>query len=361
MKKFLLVCLVSISGVLQVQSQKALQNQVSPKEYKPYEIKLKASAIKHRGAFFFSIIDERTDTTRLGFMKDGTQQIYFHFKQPGASYLSDKINADKKNLPADTLLLVLHKLWVYESFLPRKGISLLSDRDYKILCFGRVAADIYKGNKDGRQLILSYDSSISTNGYMANNVDYLLEKNLSILLQKADSLATTSNGANVINKDKTGASAMPAILNASVYKDGIYLNYESFLNNDPAEIGFDYKVRKRKESIQLIQRQPGDSIYTEYNWGFCKNGEIYVRVGDSFSKLTKIENSFELRAVDLARFYQYEGLRKQALATAGLTWAILKSPAFLLMDLADVFMPSKTERYENISAFKLDLETGEFY
>ena len=209
-------------------------------------------------------------------------------------------------------------------------------------------------------LVASYDSSVSTSGYMANNVDYLIAKGLNIFIRQADSSAASRRAATAEWK-KSQEPSVPAILQTDRYKDGIYLSYENFLNNDPVDIGFDYKAKKRKESLVLVQPQPGDSIYTEYNWGFCKDGVIYMHIGPSYSKLTKIENSFELRAVDIARFYQYEGLKKGAVAVAGVDLALFRSPAFLLMDLAAIFLPSKTDQYENISAFKLDLQTGDVY
>ena len=360
MKHLFLLALLFLLTVA-ANCQKALQNQVSPKEYKPYGIKIKSSAFKNESPYYFKVTDKRDDSTRLGFMKDGDQQIYFHFNEPASGYLFPKLN-NAGVVYKDTIIIVLHKLWVFESFLPRKQkLVQWNTRDYKIKCFGRVAADIYKSNNGRAVQLLSYDSSISTNGYMANNVDYLLAKNLNILLHMADS---TAKAITTDSKPNDAFPATDAAIPAGPFKDGIFLTFQDFLKNEPVDIPFTYEVKKKFENIILTDARRDDSLYTQYNWGFCKNGDVYMRIGPSFSRLTRIENSFELRAVDLARFYVYNGFRQADMLGLAVDVALVGyDPTFLLTSLAGLLLPKDKyfARYENISAFKLDLKTGEVY
>jgi hypothetical protein len=364
MKNVFFFFILLLTGLLP-KAQTALQNQVDPKKYKPYEVRIKNSSIKNESSYYFKIIDRRDDTTRLGFMKDGDQQIYFHFKEPASAALFSKINGDKQ-VYKDTLVVVLHKLWVFESFLPRKQkIIQWSDRDYKIKCFGRIEADIYKLEANNQFIqLFSYDSSISTSGYMANNADYLIAKNLNILLKMSDSVGKNEN-LYTNNKIYTGLPASNSVIPPSEpFKDGIYLNLENFIKNEPADIGFKYEVKKKTENIVLDEARKDDSLYTKYNWGFCKNGEVYMRIGPSFSKLTRFEQSFELRAVELARFYLYNGFNQTDAIMLGVDAGLINIlPSLILSDLASLLLPKDKyfARYENISAFKLDLKTGEVY
>lgn len=346
-------------------SQVAVQNKVLPTEYRPYEIKIKASDIKNYSRRYFKIIDNRADTTRLGFMKNTEKQLYFHFKNNPTQQLFSKIN-NPVQPHQDTLIVVLRKLWVFEREESRKNkVGEFIAGTLELKCYGRIQADVYSQRAFNEYVpLLKYDSSLSTNGYMANNVDYLLTKNLNILLRMSDSLSKIKDS---VQATPTIASIQltnhAELLPTAPLKDGIYLNLENFLKNEPIELAFDYKIKKKMEQLSLKELRSDDSIYSKYNWGFCKNGEPYIRIGSSFSKLTKIENSYELRGDDIARFYLHKGITTLDRIAVGVNIAFtLLDPAMLLTELLFAFLPDRSAgKYENISAFKLDIQTGEIY
>jgi len=345
--------------------QTAFQNKINPAKYKPYEVTIKSNAIKNESLYYFNIIDARLDTNRLGFMYDGENQIFLHFPKPAPSYLSPKIN--KSKMYTDTLHMVLNKLWLYESIaLParREEKNKTRPEDYRFMGFGRIAADIYKRDGNGWRKILSYDSSVRSTGYMANNADYLLAKNLNILLHDADSLSKIFPLESFAVVSNILPQSDYPILQTQSLRNGIYLKFEDFINNNPVDIDFDYQVKKGAEFMTLKDSRPDDSLYIRYNWGFCKDGVAYMRIGNSFSKLTRIENSFELRAVDVARFYSATKIDEVDVVLLGIETGLnLGDPAALLSGLITRLIPmdKNRARYENITSYKLDLQTGKLY
>jgi len=352
MKTFFLIgtCLLLVS--IAAHSQVAYQNKINPTGYKALELKLKSKSLKNENTqHYFTIIDKRPDTTRLGFMKnDAYEQLYFHFKEPASQYISDKVNYKKSF--TDSIIIVLNRLWVF---------------DNKVACISHVVADIFKKIGDDYFLIQQYDSAMKTSGYIGNKADYLLEKNLRELIISADNVGKNIPH-NLSKSDKPGSRAdtLPPVFLVLKPTDGIYENFQDFLNNTPKEISFKYEVRvkKREEILVLDNVISDDSVYTKNNWGFCKDGFIYMRIGESYSKLTKIENSFELRGIDLARYYYTKNNFNVSLLFLdnGINnFQFSPGGSLLLTGLSFIPKDRRTSQFENISPYKLDLTTGELY
>ena len=351
--------------VLSTHAQVAYQNKISPADYKSFEVKLKNKSIENDLIYhFIDLIDKRDDTTRLGFIKgDNYSQLYFNFPEPATRYLSKKINIQTR-IYTDTLKIILNRLWVFETKLPVSvGRLLWSGKNFKIMCVSKVTAEIYKKYGDSYLLISNYDSSINTNGYMAHKVDNLLANGINEMIRTADSIGKNISKIPANTKQFSNSlNLLPAVLLAKGNKTGIYLKFSDFLKDIPVEIPFKYIVhaRKKDEEIILDNSRTDDSLYTKYCWGFCKDGAIYMRIGESFSKLTKIENSYELRAIDLARYFKMNGNGLPIILTSP---GFFPSPTDILLNFALSFLPAdkRIASFENISPFKLDFKTGEIY
>lgn len=150
----------------------------------------------------------------------------------------------------------------------------------------------------------------------------------------------------------------PAILGTDKINDGIYLTFNDFLDNKPADIQFEYVVSKKRDSISLSEMRADDSVFTKKCWGFCKKGIPYMRINNDFSLLSKIQNTFELNSQQTIRL-KY----KKASSVFWTAFNIAHDlagpfPEFVVFDIP---LSKPTDTIRGIGFYKLDMETGEIY
>jgi len=340
---------------LTTDAQIAYQNKVDPKTYLPFKISLSnANNRTEDSLFFLKLYDHRDDTSRIGFFNgDGYTYYAFQFKEPAMPYLSKKLNENHKAV-LDTLHVVFKKIWIYETQLPVKS----NYRDNGIA--GRIEASLYFKRGDSFYLFFQYDSTILSKGYIGSRADEILSKSFLHFQHTAYTVARNIgnfSGFQRFNEIPSHKVNYP-ILQTNSYNDGIYRTLDDFLNNKPDDINFNYVVKKKKEQILLLESKGSDSILSHGAWGFCKKGIPYMRIENTYSKLTRIEHSFELRATDLARYYQ--SVRYDP-STSIISAALF--PSYLAGGLTTLLIvPNKKfEAFSNTSSFKLDLATGKIY
>ena len=81
------------------------------------------------------------------------------------------------------------------------------------------------------------------------------------------------------------------ILNDAVYNEGVYANFEEFLQNKPTIIDYRMVVVEKKR-IQFLKAGPDNKIDTLNVWGLCKNGEIYKYADETLIPIEKQAKGF---------------------------------------------------------------------
>ena len=358
-KRPILFLLVILFCGYNIKAQEAIQNKLSPLEYKPTIIELGKSFPSSLHKFIF--IDEREDTTRMGFFWGTNRQYYFMFPKPAAIYLNEKINSKKGNIPIDTLYVGIKRLWISQVNLPPSVLRTFLVNSFSTVGYCNVICNFYKKRDDTYYLLYTYNSINSKNGYLGNIHDKLIENNLLAMALVADSISDIKNIPPTAQRVYQPGIKQnkPAILTSQKLNDGIYLSFEDFLNDRPVKLTFDYIISDAQEKIKLAEIRNDDSIFTQLSWGFCKNNTAYIRIGSRFSKLTKVEETFELRAV--------ESLQNRYGKDVDAFWLgfdiarDLRS-GFPIFALSDIISHKKTpEAILRTMPFKLDIETGKVY
>jgi hypothetical protein len=81
------------------------------------------------------------------------------------------------------------------------------------------------------------------------------------------------------------------ILKTSEPKKGIYRNYEDFLNNNPVEGDFEVKTEK---PVTWLSSNTIDTAVTNAAWGYSDGKDIYKHLNESYYKMNRVQNTFEL-------------------------------------------------------------------
>ncbi|MGI8583964.1 MAG: hypothetical protein ACR2KX_17345 [Chitinophagaceae bacterium] len=356
---YFIICLLFKHSAI---AQHSIQNKLSPNDYKPSIIELKKSLIRRHSATNqeFVFIDERDDTTRMGFFWGSNKQYYFTFAKPATVYLSEKINIKNRGTPIDTLYMGIKRLWISQIQIPPSLTRTFLLNSNSSIGYCRIICNFYKKRGTDYFLMHTYDSIVSKNGYLGNIKDNLIEENLSAMAIVADRMSHNKINSATEKLLYIGAKkSKPIILSSKTFNDGIYLNFDDFLKNKPIAINFDYKVLDTEEKLILNELRTDDSVFTKNSWGFCKNNIPYMRVGPIFSKLTKIENTFELRTLESL---QFKHSKKADAFWLGFNIASHIKEGFPLFALFDIATFKKSPNtIMRIAPFKLDIETGEVY
>jgi hypothetical protein len=351
---FLSLLLLILTNV--VSAQGGIQNKMDPHEYKPFIIELKKKVDKGlSGKQHFVFFEERGDTTRIGFLRgESNSQFYFKFPEAAVTYLDKKLNRDEQG--QSDLYIGIKRLWLSQAYIPSGKTKAILWSERTQMSYSRVICNFYKKTNGQYELLYTFDSTISKKGYLGNNNDELMSRNINTMILTADSIGNS----NVTTVMATGINrpVLPIIFTTTKPNDGIYLTYADFLADKPAELAFDYIVT-RTEKIELAQKRADDSLYERKCWGFCKEGILYMHTGDVFSRLTKIENTFELRGSDVLQL-RYSKEKDAFLLGYNVGYDLAAG----LLDYAifDLATQKKSPTFISyMMAYKLDFETGQVY
>jgi hypothetical protein len=263
----------------------------------------------HQGVFaHFHIIDQRSDTTRIGihiyvptFGWNHARQLVLrrsatieledylnsHFTRPGSPY---------------TALIVLRDLWLSDANYLRedkiKDPGKLHERTHI-----RLKAEIYAAKDSLYMPILRYDTIKvykQDNTYTGISYYASWDRNLAgILNDMADSagqltLAKDGHGRQVslddIRNFNRSRFTAPISIAASPAR-GVYASFDEFRSNTPSISDFEIKM-ENKQRLLYIKEPGGKSYYSHDVWGYCDGKAIYVmrdgilcpawREGDAF-------------------------------------------------------------------------------
>jgi hypothetical protein len=81
------------------------------------------------------------------------------------------------------------------------------------------------------------------------------------------------------------------ILKDTSFKKGVYASFEEFKNNNPSIPEFEVKKGKLGD-VLYVKMENGESVASRSVWGYCDGKKLYIKTGDNYYQLYRIDNSF---------------------------------------------------------------------
>lgn len=287
--------MVSFSAIGQVR-QVLKQNKFNSASFKNYEIEVKKKwfdSVKINVPGQVEFVDARADKSKLGFVRMGEDNSFFNllFPEQSIKYINSKFQHIIK--PANNesrLKIVIRHMWMSQLIVKASRYSLTGPKGYISFCYFK--ADYYHEKNGMVQFAGELDTVFSIHKWMGHAADDLMKKALITALNACDSLSSTNpNYAAKLLDDSLNNQFDYQILKTDAPKKGIYLSYEDFLNNNPKE--GDFEVETDKEKTYLVSNATDTSI-TNAAWGYADDKEIYKHLNDSYYKMNRVQNTFEL-------------------------------------------------------------------
>jgi hypothetical protein len=298
----ILLLLFLIRSIALGQNREILkQNKFNSATFKTHEIEVKKKwfdSVKINFQGDVEFIDKRADESKLGFVRMGEDNSYYNFVFPEKSikYLNSRFQHIIKPVNNGAKLqIVIRHLWMSQLITKATfGQAILTGpKGYISYCYFK--ADYYR-EKDGMvQFAGEFDTVISLRKWMGNADDDLMKKALVTALTACnDMLASSSSNpfypTGQLSDSLENQFNYP-ILKTSEPKKGIYRNYEDFLNNNPVEGDFEVKTEK---PVTWLLSNTIDTAVTNAAWGYSDGKDIYKHLNESYYKMNRVQNTFEL-------------------------------------------------------------------
>ena len=336
--------------------------QISKASFHPFVVEIKKQFYKNSvsGKHFYNFIDERDDTTRMGYLFGENKIFYFNFPQEATTYLNSKYNDDENKVEHDTILIGIQRLWISQEKTSSSLTKSILLSPVSTIGSCRVICNIYKKINSSYFLLHKYDSTITKKGYLGNTNDELMGKSLFTMIKVTDSISSLNISLNVLGEklDFNRVKVLPKIITDEKMNEGFYLTYTDFLNNTPVSIPFEFKESKKGQYLKLLENKNDDSVYRTKSWGFCKNGVAYVRLENDFSQLRRYQNTFDLFITEPVNV-KYNKLAKSF--WAGFSVASTLSSPFPELAVLDIPVKKVSNIFLWTGIYKLDTGTGGIY
>jgi hypothetical protein len=240
------------------------------------------------------IVQAVPDSTCLGYLQKGlaNQKVTAVPDKNLVSFLQDYI---KKQYNEDYSKEGVHFLWVIKDLRINERTFFSTES-----AFARLHADAYV-SKDGNlysfvtsvDTVRVYNSMVDVTSSHGENIAAALHKLLLQALNKTgnvmeDTTRQMTIAQLIANENKR--FQIP-IINDSVYKEGVYLNFQEFLQNKPSVASYEIQPIDKKTIRVVLTGQ--DSIKKDLiPWGICKEGELYKFHENELIAIEKRINGF---------------------------------------------------------------------
>ena len=242
----------------------------------------------------FEVIDQRSDTTRIGvhtfwptFGHPRDRQLTFH--SPASTEIAGYLNTwfTRPDAPF-TALVVLRSLWLSDASYLREEVKKDPNKLYERTHI-RFKAEIYAVRDSQYMPIFRFDTLQAyknSNLYRSVTTFYdLWDRDLTAIV------ATMADSASLLTAVKVGHARLlhledilefnrtrfytPISNNASL-TPGVYVSFEEFRNNAPSIRDFEIK-KENNTRVLYIKEAGGSSWYYSHDvWGYCDGKAIYV-------------------------------------------------------------------------------------
>jgi hypothetical protein len=338
------------------------QNKFNSSDFKPYEIEIKKKwfdSVKLNFAGNVEFVDARADKSKLGFVRMGEGNSFYNFVFPGKSihYINSKLpDVFKTSGKEQQLLIVVRHFWMCQIITTPISWAEAQGGGKAYISFSYFKADYYLKNGDSVKYAGKLDTIIKMRKWMGKISDDLLKQTLVSALWASNKLITSSalnpNFAPVLLFDSIKNQFNYPIIAVNQSKKGIYRNYQDFLNNNPVE--GDFEVKTEKAHTYLLSSTI-DSSVTKTAWGYCDGNDIYKQLNESFYKMNRVENTFELAGPRIIRQIHPKEAKFYRLAIDLSMMDFHGGGIMLLMHLTD----EKIMR--ELVPYQLNIKEGTFY
>jgi len=237
-------------------------------------------------------------------LREGLQQETIQFAQHAIRF------PDDSSLPG--ILMVIKKLWLSDE-LNLNGHSYVNNR-----FAGPASLDVWTSGIDVKiefylhdgnffYPMYRYDSVISKTLTISEYGPQYIALALRLSMQKLAQMDTKVPA--IMNKTKFSLSEInlhiqseynvPA-LRDTAFKQGVYMSFNEFKNNNPSKADFELK-KDRRADIVYIKQQDGTDYVARNIWGYCDGKNVYVASADNFFLLQRVANAFYIFGAKNAR------------------------------------------------------------
>ena len=142
--------------------------QISKASFHPFVVEIKKQFYKNSvsGKHFYNFIDERDDTTRMGYLFGENKIFYFNFPQEATTYLNSKYNDDENKVEHDTILIGIQRLWISQEKTSSSLTKSILLSPVSTIGSCRVICNIYKKINSSYFLLHKYQTWLPQNPHL---------------------------------------------------------------------------------------------------------------------------------------------------------------------------------------------------
>jgi hypothetical protein len=321
---FCLLILTLNTSFGQVLFDKVKDREFSPKRYAGFPIRLDSARydpVSIPGINSIEVIDARPDTFSLGYLKKGlfvsTNSSLSTYKRIlfATPNLTEVVQFCNRMVKPGTnsfdIVLVVKELWLTEEFPEMNDKDNIKDIDQGLFTESRVKArfEFYLRAAEKYYAIYRFDTSfrktlplkISAHEHIANALTLSLRKLLNYNFEdiSKNKKAATINEISEFNNSRFNL----AIFKDTSFKRGVYISLEEFKNNNPSITEFEIRKGKLADAL-YTKSENGTWAINRSVWGYCDENKLYIKSGENFYHLHKVENSFYFQGSrEIQRFY----------------------------------------------------------
>jgi len=306
------------------------------------------------------VIDNRFDTTKLGYKKESRKYEKLNLENGLAGTMQQMIHSTlQANMDASSnssLYIFVKHLWIQPTteleFAKQKLYDAGMDNDTSyVSCKATLESFILKD--DLFYPLHRIDSSFLIEGKMDEKSNYIVSLPFQLLINKLNEIDLSRNRKpvdykTVIRHYKDRFSS-PRMQTDTMVR-GVYKTYKDFLSNNISNPSFIIKYQKLGRHRFILDEEEQELLHNI--WGYYDGEKLFIKLGTSFYELIRENNSFEfVGSKNLIRFNNTQGVYVPA-----------PHPGFLVGGaVLDEVSKIKNIKAKNIRPLQLNMETGEPY
>ncbi len=330
--------------------------------FKTYEIEIKKKwfdSVHLNFAYPVEFMDARADKSKLGFIRMGETNSFYNFDFPGQdiAYINSKLtDLTTSSIDTGRVLVVINHLWISQIIVKSTRADGFFKDDKAYISFCNFDADYYLQKDNSIRYLGKLDTVISIRKWIGKVADELLKETLKVSLSNCNKLIPSSpfnpGFASELLFDSLKNKFSYPILTSSSPQKGIYRNYEDFLSNRPIEDDFAVKTDKKRT---ILQSSVHDTSVSNKAWGYSDGRNIYKHLNESYYKMNRVENTFELAGPrSITKLYA----PKEAFLRTAVDAFLFQ---FAAVGITLMMMQSNEKIMKELVPYQLNIKEGTFY
>lgn len=297
------------------------------------------------------------DSTSLGFLQKGlaNQKVTATPGENMTVFLQEYLNKQYKD---DYKNEGVYLLWVVKDLRINERTFFSTEK-----AFARLHADAYVSKDDKLYKFITHLDTVRVSSSMMDvtsshgeNIAGNFQRLLLQSVRKAE-IALNDSSQYMTIDDINALSAKRfqfPIITDTVFKEGAYMNYKEFLQNNPSLTNYEVLVSNKKNGkISLVNKDGEKNDFIP--WGICKGKELYKYHEGALIPIERNGNGFIISDYVDKINRRNQGIFGAAFLGGAIGAAIANSSAPKMYDVTSI--PYITKKQPEASA--IDMETGE--